>query len=186
MDTPAGLLGSNMALRREAYLETGGFPVIGFALAEDNALGEALCRAGWTIRYLTSPATLKPAGSSLVGFLERARRRALNLPPAVAWITRMMILSNLVLLLVAIFSSWKIWKGLLLIRYLAGLLPIGVAMTQYGASDLIPWVLLYEPALTLTGLYTAAANLLAKRWTWGNTQYTQPEPPPIKTGEEHE
>lgn len=183
----SGLLGANMAVRREAYLETGGFPAIGMALGEDLALGAALRRAGWSIRYLTAPATLKPAEVLLGGYLERARRRALNAAPAVSRIGLLMWLSNLVLAGLALFGAWALWPWLLLVRYLTGVLMIGVPVSQYGALDLLPWVLLYEPAATLTGVYVTLSNLLVRRWNWGGVQYgpnpARPESPSEERGD---
>lgn len=166
-----GLMGTNMAIRRDAYLETGGFPVIGFALAEDMALGEALCRAGWSVRYLTAPVTLKPAEATLQGYLERARRRALNVPLAVYWVSLLMILSYVGLGLAAVVGGSPLWETLLWARYLIGVFLIGVSISKYGSTSLLFWVFFYEPVMVATGLYAMVSNLVARRWRWGGVLY---------------
>jgi cellulose synthase/poly-beta-1,6-N-acetylglucosamine synthase-like glycosyltransferase len=168
---PSGLLGANMGIRREAYLETGGFPAIGLALGEDHALGQALMRGGWTLRYLTGPATTKTAERNLAGYLERARRRALNLTSSVWWASFFMVVSNLALAFMAMVSFSTFWPFLLMVRYVLGVILIGVWVSQYGASDLIFWTLLYEPVMTLTGVFTFFSNLFVRRWSWGGVQY---------------
>jgi 1,2-diacylglycerol 3-beta-glucosyltransferase len=48
---PVTVLGNNFAFRRRAYDDTGGFTAIGFSLAEDMKLMQAIQQRGWKIRY---------------------------------------------------------------------------------------------------------------------------------------
>lgn len=176
----AGLLGANMAVRREAYLETGGFPVIGFALAEDLALGQALHRTGWSIRYLLEPAALKPACKSLNELISRARRRATNLSPAMRRINLSLIVTNVILILGAVLWG-QFWLFLLLVRYAIGLLAVGLTVTRYAETNSLHWIWIYEPMMTLVGLWVHLSNLLVPRWKWGGLQYDRPAPEPAPT-----
>lgn len=171
---PTGLLGANMAIRREAYLETGGFPAIGFSLAEDLELGEALTRADWSIRYLTEPAALKRAEGSLGGYLRRVRRRILNMPAPVYRVGTLLGISNLALLGLTLFGGSPLWAALLLIRYVAGLIWLSVTVSQYAVPPEMFWVPFYEPIATLVGCYATVSNLVLRRWTWGGVVYRRP------------
>jgi len=181
----AGVIGANMAIRREAYLETGGFPTIGFALAEDLALGEALMRSGWSVRYLTGPSTLKPACETVREQIGRARRRAQKLAPTMKSLSLLLMFSNLLaglLALIGLTHVWphwgKFWVTLFLLRYALGMFAIGLNLTQYGAYDLLKWVWLFEPLITLQNLWVTLGNWIAPRWEWGGLTYDRPRAQP--------
>ncbi len=171
----SGLQGANMAVRREAYLETGGFPVIGFAPAEDLALASALMRANWSMRYLPGPAVLNPTCRSIFELVSRSRRRIHNTPPALTSVATICIVSNIILVLLALFGH-GIWLSILLIRYVIGLLVIGVAVSQYGLHKLHYWILVYEPLMTLLGLWVFFSNLVKPQWQWGGLSYDKQGP----------
>jgi cellulose synthase/poly-beta-1,6-N-acetylglucosamine synthase-like glycosyltransferase len=172
-----GINGANMAVRREAYLETGGFPSVGFALGEDQALGRALCRAGWSLRYLSGPACQKQAAKSIVDLLGRARRRSYDMSPALRGITLLMIITNLILIGAA--AVWGgFWLFVLLARYAIGMLMIGISASQYGSYDTIHWVWLYEPMMTFLGVWVHLGNLIRPHWRWGGVSYDRPVPEP--------
>ncbi|MCL5269233.1 MAG: glycosyltransferase, partial [bacterium] len=143
-----GLYGANLALRRQAYLETGGFLAIGFAPAEDFALGAALHRAGWDVRYLTRPAVLNPTCKSVSELVARARRRARSGPPALTAFNLWLPLTNLLLVILAVFGP-AAWLVILTLRYLAGLALVAKAVVRYGPGLASPWILAYEPLMTL-------------------------------------
>lgn len=74
---PATAMGNNLAIRREAYEEVGGYPGVGFSVTEDHALFSAIAaRTDWRLRFPIRPDTLVrtlPARS--LGHAYRQRRR---------------------------------------------------------------------------------------------------------------
>ena len=167
-----GLYSGNLALRREAYLATGGFPAIGFTLNEDQALGEALVRCGFSLRYLAAPAVQNLAASSMLDLLSRWRRRATFGASSLIALTGLLVLSNWLLIGLAAFGSWN-WVFLLLARYIFGWILIALATEKYGSLNLMHWIWLYEPLMTLamTGVYLSI--LVSPRWHWRGVTYTR-------------
>jgi cellulose synthase/poly-beta-1,6-N-acetylglucosamine synthase-like glycosyltransferase len=51
LSLPVTVLGNNFGFRRQAYLDTGGFAALGFSLAEDMQLLQAIHRQGWKVVY---------------------------------------------------------------------------------------------------------------------------------------
>ncbi len=59
MGTPLTWVGNNLAFRRQAYEEVGGYRGAGFSVTEDFALFKAICSTGrWGVRFVTEPAAL--------------------------------------------------------------------------------------------------------------------------------
>jgi cellulose synthase/poly-beta-1,6-N-acetylglucosamine synthase-like glycosyltransferase len=166
----SGLYGANLALRRQAYLETGGFPVIGFAPAEDFALGAALHRTGWDIRYLTRPTVFNPTCRNLFGLVGRTRRRTRNGPPALTALNLGLSLTNLLLVALAVFGH-GIWLVILAARYLAGLLAVTVTLLRYGSMQINRWVFIFEPLMTMLTLWAYLSNRIRPVWRWGGIRY---------------
>jgi len=55
---PSSCIGNNMALRKKAYFQVGGYPHIGFNVTEDFALIQRVCeRTNWEIRFPIHPGT---------------------------------------------------------------------------------------------------------------------------------
>jgi poly-beta-1,6-N-acetyl-D-glucosamine synthase len=53
---PTGCFGNNMAIRRQAVLDVGGFGTLGYSVTEDALLMDAVSRkAGWRVRACVSP-----------------------------------------------------------------------------------------------------------------------------------
>lgn len=48
---PTTGMGNNMAVRRSAYLDVGGYPNLPFSVTEDFTLVQAVAQAGWTVRF---------------------------------------------------------------------------------------------------------------------------------------
>ena len=175
-----GLLGANVAVRREAYLETGGFPAIGFAADEDVALARALGDAGWSIRHLNEPPMLNPTCSGLGELIGRARRKMRSAPPMLTLFALTLILSNLLLAGLAVMFG-GIWIWMLALRYLLGLMGINLAAAQYASLNLKFEALLFEPVMTLLGLWVFTLNLFWPRWTWAGIAYDRKGPIPEPT-----
>jgi cellulose synthase/poly-beta-1,6-N-acetylglucosamine synthase-like glycosyltransferase len=57
LSLPVTVLGNNFGFRRQAYLDTGGFAAMGFSLAEDMQLLQAIHQQGWKVVYPLQAAT---------------------------------------------------------------------------------------------------------------------------------
>ncbi len=173
---PAGVFAANLVLRRQAYLDIGGFERIGFATAPDLALGRALAQAGWSIRYLTAPAVQNLCSRRLGELISRRRRRTRSQATVIVLIFLAMVLSNWFLLGAAI--GWGgIWVSLLFLRYLAGVTAITFAIGKYG-PDRLQSLWLFEPLLTLVLTFVYLSLLVSPSWRWGGIHYDrrgQPE-----------
>jgi len=170
-----GVLGANLALRREAYLEVGGFPAIGFAPDENIALCQALRARGWSIRYLDSPTVCNPACTRLPELMLRWRRKTRNGPAGLTLVTLGLILSNLALLGAALVLGGG-WWVIVLLRYALGVVAIAGVVMQYGALNVAMAMVLFEPLMTLLGTWVYLSNLLVPRWRWAGVWYDRRGP----------
>lgn len=171
----AGLFGTNMAIKRDAYFETGGFPAMGYATAESMALGQGLNRAGWSLRYLPAPAVQNLGSPELKEMYHRERRRLMCEPPALHHIRRGLSVTNLLLVLLALFGGW-LWPFVLILRYVLGCLVLTVSIGQYGSLKLLKWVYIYEPLAMALDLAAGLGNLFCPRWQWGGVTYDRTGP----------
>ena len=179
-----GLSGGNLALRREAYLATGGFAAIGFTLNEDQALGQALVRSGYSLRYLTQPAVQNIAAFSAVEMMRRWRRRAAFGAPLLVIGTLLLIFSNWLLVGLAIVGGWN-WVLILAARYILGWFLIALATEKYGSLNLVHWMWLYEPLLTVAMTAIYLSLIINPHWRWRGVTYSRkgPELAPAPEGE---
>ena len=171
----SGLFGTNMAVRRDAYFETGGFPAIGFAAAESMALGMGLKRAGWNLRLLTAPIVQNQGSENIHDIYHRERRRLLSEPPAVHHVRRILSVTNLLLILMAILAG-GLWPFLLFLRYIIGCAILTFSVGQFGSLKLLKWVYIYEPMAMVLDLAAGLGNLLRPHWQWGGITYDRGGP----------
>ncbi len=164
-----GVFAANLALRRQAYIDIGGFEKIGFAPAPDLALGEALCRGHWSVRYLLDPAVQNLSAPNLTAVVERRSRRARSYTRLINSIYLLMIFSNWILLALGLWLGGA-WLTLLLIRYLAGMFFIAASIAKYGAHRLSS-IWLYEPVLSFVGAWSYIGLLTGSTWSWGGIRY---------------
>ena len=77
LGVPATGMGNNMAVRREAYLATGGYPALPFSVTEDFALYRAVAdRTAYGVRFHVAPGSLvwsEPAPSLGAAYAQRRR-----------------------------------------------------------------------------------------------------------------
>lgn len=166
-----GVFAANLALRRQAYIDIGGFGKIGFAPAPDLALGEALCRGNWSVRYLLDPTVQNLCAPDLTSLVERRTRRARNYTPIINVIYILMIFSNWILLILGLWLQ-GFWFSLLLLRYAVGLFLIAASIAKYGAHRLSS-IWLYEPVLSFVGAWSYFSLLANAKWSWGGITYRQ-------------
>jgi 1,2-diacylglycerol 3-beta-glucosyltransferase len=101
-------IGNNLAVRRSAYWETGGYEHIPFSVTEDYALLRAVRKHGWQISWFADPDTVitaRPVGSlgDLWRQLRRWARGGIEAPP-----------SERRLLILSLTLGWLLHLGLLL------------------------------------------------------------------------
>lgn len=173
--SPSGVYAANLAIRRQAYIDIGGFEKIGFAPAPDLALGQALVRGNWDVRFLLGPAVQNLCAPNLKELVARRVRRFRNIPRHINLFFILMILSNLILLgLTVAFGG--IWISILILRYVLGLFFIAAAIEKYGAHRLTS-ILLYEPVLTFIGAWSYLSWMFAHNWSWGDVTYSATDDP---------
>lgn len=166
-----GVFAANLAVNRQAYLDIGGFEKIGLAGAPDLALGEALNKGNWSVRYLLSPAVQNLCASTLRDLVGRRARRSRSMTKMINFIFIAMIVSNWLLVLSALWMQ-GIWISLLVLRYALGLVWIAGSIEKYGAHRLSS-IWLYEPVLSFIGAWSYLRLLTNSSWSWGGITYRQ-------------
>lgn len=173
-----GVLAGNVAVRRSAYIESGGFQAVGFNAAEGVALAYVLRQGGWSLRYLTDPVVQTSDSGSFAGLIRRGRRKA---RAAVPWMTAfnlLLVTTNLALLTWVLLGGTHIVLAMLVLglRYWLGLLVFGGAISQYRAYSSRLSLLLYEPLLTYVGTCVYLSLIFRPQWQWGNISYGRSGP----------
>jgi cellulose synthase/poly-beta-1,6-N-acetylglucosamine synthase-like glycosyltransferase len=172
----APVTGGNLIVQRDAYLETGGFPAIGFAPDEGAALGVRLKRAGWSVRYLTAPVTRNPAAAGWGDLLTHARRHDHSVPWLFSFVYGMAIASFLILLVCAMsfHGVWWFWFAL---RYALGMAMTAVGVTLCGSYGLLRSLWYYEPVMALLNVAVFIHQRVLRRpWRWEDVRYDDKEP----------
>lgn len=117
---PISGFGSNMAVRRLAYWDTGGYENLDFSLIEDYALTQSIMAKGWQLQFLYHPLALNftKAAANFSTFIEQRKRwlqgGRQSMPPLL-----------IVALLFLIFAPILIWLAVL-----APLLALGFFLTR--------------------------------------------------------
>lgn len=170
LGVPLGCFGNNLAVRRTAFQEVGGYREISFSVTEDLALQQALHDAGWRVRHafheMTSVESL-PARSLREYITQRHRwvRGGTSLGlRAVVFVT-----TSVTLWLALALSLWQaMWwwvTALLLLRVVADGLLISMAVHAVGRYRVVPFIPLSMVVLMLTELFLPFL-VLKKSVTW--------------------
>ncbi len=172
---PVTAAGNNMAVRREAYEQVGGYASLPFSVTEDFALFRAVVRAGWKFRHrMAAPSlALTQPVTNLSDYLQQRKRwlaGAFQMPVYLI----MLMLSQYLLLpllgLVALVSPmWAVGiygakvglQSLLLTRTL-------LQLRQY---KLLPYVLPYELYQIIFGFLSVVYYLLPIPLRWKDRHY---------------
>lgn len=163
---------ANLAIQRDAYLETGGFPALGFAPAEDAALGVRLKRSGWSVRYMTAPVTRVPAANSFRELLAHANRRDHTVPWLIGLIHGAAIASLAVLFACAMtmHGVWWVWFAL---RYALGIGVTSLCVALCGSYGMIRSAWYYEPVMTVMSFMVfVQKHILRLPWRWQGVRYS--------------
>jgi cellulose synthase/poly-beta-1,6-N-acetylglucosamine synthase-like glycosyltransferase len=167
----SGFVFGNCAFRRSAYLKTGGFESIGFALTEDLAFARALRNADCRVAFTAYPGITVRACRTWSDLVKRARR----------------ISAGGVSVLSIVLGIWMLaWIGLgvgglldpnrflipFVVRHLLGAIFTATWLARGGRLPLIPLALLYEPTAILVGLAVLWNGRSTQKVEWGGVDYT--------------
>ena len=122
--TPLGCFGNNMALRRTAMMNLGGYAAIPFSLTEDLALLQAMAASGCEVRYLCdSHATVETLACTTFAEYVKQKHRWVRGGMALGWKAVAFVVSSASVwlgLVVAIATSAWMWVAILAGLRIAG------------------------------------------------------------------
>ncbi len=169
---PLGCFGNNLAVRRDAFEQVGGYRRISFSVTEDLALQQAIHDAGWRVRHaiheMTSVESL-PA-RSLREYITQ-RHRWVRGGTSLGWRAVAFVATSVALwLALALALSQTLWwwvVALLLLRIGADGLLISTAVHAVGRYRLLPFIPMSVVVLMITELFLPFL-VLKKNVTWKN------------------
>lgn len=145
---PVTVAGNNMAVRRTAYDELGGYAALPFSLTEDFLLFIRVVRAGWEFRWLHRPSVLgrSAAVRGLPTYLHQ-RKRWFRGGLAGPWYALALFGLQAALLPVLVAGAFVLyWKNFLtglLLKVAADWLLLGAAALQLRRPKLLLWLPVY-------------------------------------------
>jgi cellulose synthase/poly-beta-1,6-N-acetylglucosamine synthase-like glycosyltransferase len=173
-----GLILSNVAVRRSAYLESGGFAADGFSPSEGMALATILRQGGWSLRYLTDPVVQTRDSGTLTRLAGRGRRKCRATVPIVSTFWGILIVTNLALLGWVFLGSTPLYWRLLAVgaRYGLGLAAFLTAIGRYQAYPPLQSLLPFELEQTFLGAWVYLSLLFHPKWEWAGIRYDRHGP----------
>jgi len=175
LNLPLTSLGNNMAYRKSAYLQTGGYEKLPLYITEDLALLKALRQKGWQTVHLAQRHILSET-APVETFREWIRQRkrwfagALALPLPL----RMLMLANgLFLFLWVALAFWNLpaacwlWIGRFSVHALIG----STYLLKMGKSSLTVLLPLYELLITLLHPFVFLHYLIFRHTDWKERRY---------------
>jgi cellulose synthase/poly-beta-1,6-N-acetylglucosamine synthase-like glycosyltransferase len=167
-----GVFFGNFAFSARLYTDLGGFESIGFALTEDLAFAQAIQSAGQRLGFASDTARVdvRPC-PTLRTLVDRTLRVTSGPPSALALVLTIWPLALLALALASLAGAGSTVAGLLVLRYLGGVMMTLYALGRPRALQLMWAAFLYEPAV-----FALAAAALLRRMTrgavvWGGKTY---------------
>ncbi|MBV9786861.1 MAG: glycosyltransferase [Chloroflexi bacterium] len=179
LEHPVGAAGANLAYRRAAYNEAGGFEAMPTgAVADDMVLLQhVLDRTDWRVvfcddpgAFVSTPAepTLRQALNQRVRWMAGGQEVLWHNPALLVTGTIIGTLNGLLLSFPLLLGTRSLRRALLQLvagRTLADLLHLGVAATRFQRRDLLRhlplWMLLQMPYTMFLPLYSAFS-----KWSW--------------------
>ena len=173
---PATAVGNNMAIRKEAYWQTGGYRSIQFSITEDYKLYSEVCQYGWKWDNIMQPEVLATS-TEIKGFIPllHQRKRWLSGGRELPWYWWVLFgvfaafyfaLPSLLVMgftpaLLFWFSKWSLqsWQ----IQRIHSLLGLSKPNLIY--------LLAYEPYLWIVTLSTAIFFVLPVKTNWKSRRY---------------
>lgn len=170
-------VGNNMAVRAEAYWQTGGYEHIDFSITEDYKLFKEVTQRGWHWRTILNPESLGLAWH-IPGWKEMLHQRkrwligARELPAN--WKFLIILYGLFVPALVVVFTlSVKIALVLWLLKFIIQSLYIRVLCKQVGLQKFgLFYLVVYEFYVLLNTLLTAFFYFLPVKSVWKGRQYS--------------
>lgn len=172
---PLTSLGNNMAYRKSAYLQTGGYERLPLYITEDLALLKAVRAHGWQTRHLACPnilAITEPVESLREWILQRKRwfagALAMSLPFKILMLADGLFLF---LLVSALWISLPFGFGLWAMRFAIHALIGGFYLFRMRHGRKLVLLPLYELLVTLLHPFVFFHYLLFRYTEWKNRRY---------------
>jgi len=173
---PVSAVGNNMAIRKEAYDQTGGYENIPFSVTEDLALFKVVVKNGWKFVNFASADTLgsskeQPDYASLLKQRRRWMAGAMGLP-LVLFVFLFLQQIYIPLWLTMFFFSWKIAVGIMVLKLVLEALFIQKQWKRCGRTD--SWLHLFLPYQLYTGLFALVLGvyyIFTPKVTWKGRKF---------------
>lgn len=168
-------VGNNMAVRRQAYLDTGGYEHIDFSVTEDYKLFEQVRRKGWKTVNMINPGAINfsAAASDLKTLLNQRKRWLTGARelPFYWWIIFALFGSFVPAFILLLFISPGLALGLYAAKLLVQSATILVQQRMIGIKRSVFHLLWYEGYTIVLTLCTALFYLLPVKLNWKNRYY---------------
>lgn len=171
LNKPISWVGNNLALRRSAYEQTGGYRRLSDSFVEDFALIHAIDRqTHWRCRFYASPKSIvRTLPAQTVARLYAQRKRwstgIVDARPFCWWIM-ITVWALHVSLLVSLFCSAALAIVTLLIKCGVDIFLFRASGVLLGESRSASKVIIYEPYYILSSLLLPISMLFDRRVTW--------------------
>ncbi|HRI31122.1 MAG: glycosyltransferase [Ignavibacteria bacterium] len=167
---PLGCFGNNLAIRKKAYNDIGGYEGIPFSVTEDLALLQTIIRRGWEVRYIgDAQSTVETLPCTTFGEYVQQHHRWLRGGTALGWRAAVFVFfsaSMWISFLAAIISqNWLMLPLILGIRLIGDLMVLTPSLYAIKRKDLFPWALLAVFFITALEL-VIPFSLLKKEVVW--------------------
>ncbi len=182
LSLPVTVLGNNFGIRRQAYQDTGGFTALGFSLAEDMQLLQAIHQQGWKVVYPLQAATaVNSEPVSTIKEFYQQRLRWVKSSGTTSWwgyvLMSTSLLAHLFMVVAVIFKllnlSVSIAIAMVLLVDFIFLLRL---LKRFRLSKLISYFPLFEVFYLLYTLFFTLVFFLPARVVWKDRHYKQKTP----------
>jgi len=172
---PLGCFGNNLAIRKQAYNDVGGYAGIPFSVTEDLALLQKVIQIGWGVRYVCdAESTVETLPCRTFGEYVKQHHRWLRGGTALGWRAAVFVLfsaSMWISFATAILTQqWFMVPLILGIRLLGDLMVLTPSLYAIKRKDLFPWALLAVFFITALEL-VIPFSLLKKEVIWKGQKF---------------
>jgi len=167
---PLGCFGNNLAIRKTAYNDIGGYEGVPFSVTEDLALLQTIIKKGWQVRYICdAESTVETLPCTTFGEYVQQHHRWLRGGTALGWRAAVFVLfstSMWISFITAITTqNWLMVPLILGIRLVGDLMVLTPSLNAIKRKDLFPWALLAVFFITALEL-VIPFSLLKKEVVW--------------------
>jgi cellulose synthase/poly-beta-1,6-N-acetylglucosamine synthase-like glycosyltransferase len=177
LSLPVTVLGNNFGFRRQAYKDTGGFGALGFTLAEDMLLLQAIQRRGWKIVYplQTGTAVLSEPLATFKEFY-RQRLRWVKSSNSTSWWGYVLMVTSmfahLFVVAAAIFNLLNLYVGTMIAMVLlVDCIFLLQLLKRFSLGRQIVYFPLFEIFYLVYTLFFALLFLLHTKVLWKDRSY---------------